>query len=165
MEMRISFSFPEGTGPQAIAAKLRFQAGLIEGMEPKAASSRKNTDGKAPYRKAAAAPVEAEESLETASEGLDDQESFDLGSDEGVEETLEETLDDAAAKKAAAAPKLKKVTIAEVNDACKARAKAGGKKGREQVLAILKKHFKTESVSEIKPELYGEVLQAMAVAQ
>lgn len=64
--------------------------------------------------------------------------------------------------KTAKATKEKKYTSAEVNDACKARAiKIGGKAGRAEVLAILKKKFKTESVTELKPEQYAAVIAAM----
>lgn len=60
--------------------------------------------------------------------------------------------------------KVKKVTVDDVNDACKARAMVkGGKLGRSEVLTILKKKFKTESVSELKPEQYAECIGAMAV--
>jgi len=81
-----------------------------------------------------------------------------------------------AAKKAAAsfdededdAPPVKKtkkakVTVEDVNDAAKARAKAGGKNGRAEVLKILKKGWKTESISEIDPEDYEAVLEALTV--
>ena len=94
------------------------------------------------------------------------QESFDLDSETETEtETLEddfmsEEKETTAAKKAA---KAKKVTIEEVNAACKARARAGGKDGRKQVLAILKKQFKTESITEIAQNEYANVIKAMAV--
>lgn len=56
----------------------------------------------------------------------------------------------------------KKLTVDDVNDACKVRAQSiGGKEGRKQVLLILKKKFKTESVSELKPEQYAEAISAM----
>lgn len=80
-----------------------------------------------------------------------------------------------AAKKAAAsfdeeeeedapapAKKAKKITLDDVNDACKARARStGGKEGRAEVLALLKKKFKTESVSELKPEQYAACVALM----
>lgn len=60
--------------------------------------------------------------------------------------------------------KAKKVTLDDVNDACKARAASvGGKEGRSEVLTILKKKFKTTSVSELKPEQYAAVIAAMEV--
>lgn len=57
--------------------------------------------------------------------------------------------------------KAKKITLDDVNDACKARAKAGGKKGRAEVLAILKKKFKTETISDISDDKYQAVIDAM----
>lgn len=58
----------------------------------------------------------------------------------------------------------KKLTVDDVNDACKAKASSiGGKPGRAKVLEILKKNFKTESVSELKPEQYAKCVQLMAV--
>lgn len=58
--------------------------------------------------------------------------------------------------------KAKKLTVDDVNDACKKRAsKTGGKEGRSEVLGILKKKFKTTSVSELKPEQYAAVIAAM----
>lgn len=65
--------------------------------------------------------------------------------------------------KAAKAAKPKKLTVDDVNDACMARAKKGGKKGREEVLAILKKKFKTHSVSDLSEDQYAACVAAMAV--
>ncbi len=59
--------------------------------------------------------------------------------------------------------KAKKITVAEVNEACKARAKAGGKNGRAEVLKILKKNFKTESISALKENQYAKALEVLAV--
>lgn len=57
---------------------------------------------------------------------------------------------------------LPKITLDDVNDACQERAlRTGGKKGREEVLAILKKQFKTNSVSGLKPDQYGAVIEAL----
>jgi hypothetical protein len=85
--------------------------------------------------------------------------TFDEDEETEVEETGTTTNEDdfVTTKKA------KKVTVSEVNDACKARARAGGKKGREQVLSILKKKFKTESITEIDPGDYAAVIEAMAI--
>ncbi len=99
-----------------------------------------------------------------------------------VDETEEEEDEDFGPKKKAAkkstsfdeeeeeeetAPKkkkAKKLTIDDVNDACKARAAAtGGKKGRAEVLAILKKKFKTETVSEIDEDRWAECIEAMEI--
>lgn len=58
--------------------------------------------------------------------------------------------------------KAKKLTVDDVNEACKKRAaRTGGKEGRSEVLTILKKKFKTQSVSELKPEAYAACIAAM----
>jgi hypothetical protein len=98
-------------------------------------------------KKAAAAAFEEEEEETEAPE---------------AEEEEEADFTAPPAKKAAA--KQKKLTVDDVNDACKALASSiGGKPGRAKVLAILKKNFKTESVSELKPEQYAACVAAMAV--
>lgn len=83
--------------------------------------------------------------------------SFD---DDDTEE--EEEKEEKPVKKAAKAPK---VTLDDVNDACREKCVAlgGGKKAREQVVAILKKKFKAEggTVTELKPEQYAAVVEAM----
>lgn len=112
------------------------------------------------------APVKAfDEDEDETEETVEEDES-----DEDEDDTVElATPTKAAAKTAKAAnkgAKPKKFTLDDVNDACKARATAaGGKKGRTEVLGILKKKFKTETVSSLKPEQYEACIQAMAVSQ
>ncbi len=112
---------------------------------------------------------EEEEESEDEDEDEDDEESDDEDDedeDEDEEEDEVEELEAAPKKKAAAKTKSKKLTVDDVNDACKARAAAtGGKAGRTEVLTILKKKFKTESVSELRPEQYQACVDAMAVSQ
>lgn len=86
----------------------------------------------------------------------------DFDEDEDLEAaSSDETEDDFTDKKTT--KKAKKLTVDDVNDACKARAaQTGGKEGRNEVLAILKKKFKTTSVSELKPEQYAAAISAMA---
>ncbi len=76
--------------------------------------------------------------------------------------SFDEEEDDAPAPKAKKAPK---VTLDDVNDACMEKMKAlgGNKKAREQVVAILKKKFKVETVTELKPENYADAVEAMAL--
>lgn len=165
MEMRVSFSFPEGTPPDQIARKLRFHAGLLEGLPPKTAASSKNTDAetttatKTKTRRAAPAVDETFDADDT-DETTDTQEEFDLESADDVEASFsgdDDTDDEPAPVKK---KKAKTITSAQVNDACKALAKA---KGRPYVLKVLKKYFKTESVSELKPEQYAKALEVLAV--
>lgn len=54
--------------------------------------------------------------------------------------------------------KQKKLTVDDCNDAAKALAKV---KGRDEVLSLMQKHFKTKSVSELKPEMYGKFCEKM----
>jgi len=84
--------------------------------------------------------------------------------DSGVEElNFKETAK--APKAAPKKAKAKKVTLDDVNDACMARAMAGGKNGFKEVKGILKKKFKTESISELEESQYQECIDAMAVEQ
>ncbi len=87
--------------------------------------------------------------------------------DTPAEAEAEEESDDFTATPAKAAKtkpaRVKKITLDDVNDACKARAKAGGKKGRAEVLAILKKNFKTESVSDLDEDQYSTCIELMEV--
>jgi len=88
--------------------------------------------------------------------------------DDATEETVTETAevteseDDFmdAAPKAAAKKTAKKLTVNDVNTACKEKAAATD---RKTVLSILKKKFNVASVTELKAEQYGDVIKAMAV--
>lgn len=91
---------------------------------------------------------EADEAPEVSEE---DEASFDSDDED----------EDALPKKKKAQ---KKISLEDVNDACKARAsQTGGKAGREEVLKILKKKFKTSSLTDLKPEQYPAVLAAMSI--
>jgi len=166
--MQLSFNFDDNATAEAIAHKLRMQAGLLEGLTPKEAASRKNTTAKV---QADAADDEAEEQDTTADDEDDNEDfgttkkstkkaaaaAFDDDADEETEEEAEEKTVKKSAKKAP------KITEEMVNAACRDRAIAegGGKKGRAVVEGILKKKFKTLSVSSIKPEDRGAVIEAM----
>lgn len=82
--------------------------------------------------------------------------------DDEVVETHEDDEDEAPVKKTA---KAKKLTVDDVNDACKAYARenGGGKEGREAVLKILKKHFKTTSVSTLEATDYAKAIKLLGV--
>lgn len=74
--------------------------------------------------------------------------------------------DDAEEEEASKAKKtkVKKITIDDVNDAAKAYAASiGGKPGREAVLKILKKNFKTESISSLEPEQFQLAIDLLEV--
>jgi hypothetical protein len=78
--------------------------------------------------------------------------------DEAEEET--ESFDEPEEPKKRGRPKKK--TKDDVNQACMAYAKAkgGGKVGRDKVLAILKKKFETDRISDIDPAKYEDVIKA-----
>lgn len=106
-------------------------------------------------KKAAAASMDDDDDNAMEADSDDDEDSMEASADDDDED--EDFVEPVSKKKS------KKVTIADVNDACKKRSKAGGKEGRAQVLKILKKKFGTETVSEIKPEKYADVIKALAV--
>lgn len=165
--MKLEFDFIAGAETKAFLANLTKQIDRLEKLSGikvapvKAAPEVEETDTdedddftpKKAVAKAKKAIAKFEEEDEDESDG------------EEVEEDAEEEDEDfktppPASKKA----KAKKVTVDDVNDACKARAAAtGGKEGRNEVLAILKKKFKTTSVSDLKPEQYAQAIEAMTV--
>lgn len=170
--MQLVINLDENSSAASIAAKLRMQAGILEGMSAKEAASRKNTDSK----KAAASDDADDEDEETeededdapkkkdakkAKAKDDDDDETDADSDDSEDDadsdSDDETDEDAPPKKSA---KAKKVTIAEVNDAAKAYAKENGVKATK---AFLKKKFGSESISEIKAEKYPAIIKAMEV--
>jgi len=186
--MEITFSFEDNVKPIDIARKLRMQAGLLEGLTGREASSVENTDDEeAPARpiktglkRQAAAVVEDEFEDEISEPETSDDVVYDDPAEmledmsTEIEDAPEESFDDdeieaaPVKKKAAAAPAKvqskgkKKITIDDVNDACRKLAlKIGGKPGREKVLGILQKKFKTKTVSALKPEQYADVLAAL----
>jgi hypothetical protein len=143
-----------------MAAELRRRAGLLEGMSPKDASSRANTDS-APSAKSRKAPAQVEETEEVESDDEDfaPKKSTAKKAAASFDDDEENDEEEAPPKK----KKAPKISLDDVNDACKARAveEGGGKTGRGIVVAILKKKFKTESVGELKPEQYAAVIEAM----
>lgn len=144
--LQLTFSFKEGSTATEIARKLRHHAGLLEGMEPKEASAKANTE----------TDDDDDDFKPTKGSPKKQAKSFD---DEEPEETENESDDEAPPKKAKG-KKSKKITSDDVNDACKKRA-SGDR--RKEVLAILKKQFKTESVSDIEEDQYADVIKAMTV--
>lgn len=89
--------------------------------------------------------------------------SFDDDEPAEPEADVEEDDDSYAAK--FKPKKAKKVTLDDVNDACKALALHIGKTGRQHVLGILKKKFKTETVSGLEPEQYAACVEAMVIPE
>lgn len=168
----LTFQFSSGATPTDMAAHLRFQAGLLEGMEPKVASSVKNTSAEVEAEEPAPKAKRGRPAKETkvaAAESFDEDEETEVEETETEEESFEEeSFEDEEAEEEAPAPKkakAKKVTLDDVNDACKAfaRANGGGKEGRDMVLKLLKKNFKTTSISELAVEDYAKALKLLAV--
>ncbi len=162
---------------------MKMEIGIMAGAESKAflVDFKKQLDrlealtGRLSGGKAAAAAATEEEEEEQEEEESEEDfgaktkaaakktaKSFD--DDDAGEEESEEEEESFTKAPAAKAKKAKAYTLDDANDACKARAAVtGGKKGRAEVLALLNKHFKTESVSELKPEQYAKVITVMAV--
>jgi hypothetical protein len=159
MENQITVSVT-GASRVELVKRLRAFADNLDGTPA-------GTDGKVTKTTKKAAK-QSEDFDSEVTEGEQTEMDFDSGTDDTTE-TLEASDDSdedfTTPSKPTKTTKAKKITVAEVNDACKARAKAGGAKGREHVLKILKTKFKTESISDIKPELYGKVIEAMQVTQ
>ncbi len=165
---------------------MKLELGIMAGAESKAWLADLTTQidrleklagGLAPKGKAKAAP---ESESDDEDENDDEEEDEDFGSkktkgkkaassfdddeeseEEEEEEEEEEDEDEEEEEDEKPAKKAKKLTIDDVNDACKARAKGAGKKGRDEVLSILKKKFKVASVTELKPEQYAKAIAAM----
>lgn len=101
----------------------------------------------------------------TATDDTDDDEDFAPKKKAGVKTKGfddEDETEDADEEEPVAKKKAKKISLDDVNDACKARAlETGGKEGRQEVLNILKKKFKVKSVTELEPEQYASVIAAM----
>ena len=145
---QLTFTFKQGATPAQMAERLRWQAGLLEGMAPKAAASVKNTSPVADEDDGAEKEADDEDFASTPKSKTQARIAKAFDQDEGEEEE----------KAPAKAPKAKKLTANDVNDACKKRA-SGGR--REEVLKILKKQFKVASVSELDEADYADVIAAM----
>lgn len=165
--MQITLTFKEGSTNLDIAAALRYQANLIDGTKNLATPAEPLTvdedaeETPAPKKRgrpaAAAAPVK-----KAAPASFDEDEDEETPAVEAEESFEDEDFEETPAPKKA---KTAKVTIDDVNDACKAfaRENGGGKDGREATLKILKKHFKVTSISDLAVEDYPKVLKALAV--
>lgn len=173
--MQLVINVKEGATAKDIATQLRWQANLIEGMEPKKAASTEATSAtatKSPATKKAAAPaapapavVEEDDDFKADADeasGFDDDDNDTVAEASFDDAAPEEVEEKKPAKTAANGSngKAKKVTLDDVNDACKAHAQA---KGRPATLAILQKKFKTQSVTALKPEQYEMAIAAMSV--
>ncbi len=167
MDVQLSFKFSEDTTRAAIAQELRKQAALFEtgGTTRETTNNDEapsdfepiNLKAKKPKATAKAASFDDEQEateIEAEETQSDDTEDFKTQTSK-----TKSKVSTQPAKKVAA----KKLTVDDVNDACKAKAASiGGKAGREQVLTILKKKFKTTSVTELEPEQFEAAIAAIA---
>lgn len=108
-------------------------------------------------------PEDDEDELEASSDDEDEEENESA-------EASEEDEEEEKPAKAAKGKKAARVTIDDVNDACKAKAlsliEAGqtGPEARKAVLKLLKKKFGiSSSVTELEPEQYADAVKALKV--
>lgn len=95
----------------------------------------------------------------------DDSDDSEVDEDSAEDDDEDSDEDEEPVKAAKGKAKAKKFTNDDCNDAAKELCKAlGGKAGRAKVLALMKKHFDTESVSELKPEQYEKFVDVMGKA-
>lgn len=152
-----------GAETKEFLADLTAQVDRLEELVKGGALDKKNTATVAPEEddEEEATPVKkSAKKSKVVEKEEEDEEEDEEAEEEEDEESGDEEEEDEAPKKG----KTKKVTVDDVNDACKARAAAtGGKEGRKEVLAILKKKFKTETVSDLDPAQYAACIAAMEV--
>lgn len=125
----------------------------------------KKKAGKKVTKKKVVDDNDEDDSDDDDSDDDDNAETEDDDDDDADEDTDSDDSDDEdekPAKKKAPAKKAK-VTIKDVNAACKAYAKSLGKTGFEKTQALLKKKFKVSSISDLKPEHYATAVKLLAV--
>lgn len=124
---------------------------------------KKTAPAKTTGKKAAAPPADEDDDFKADTGEAN-------GFDDDDDTVAEASFDDAGGEEEEAKPakkstkssngKAKKITLDDVNDACKAHAAA---KGRPATLAVLQNKFKTQSVTALKPEQYETCISAMSV--
>lgn len=173
--MQLTINLDNCKNPKEIAAHLRMKAGLFEGMTGKQAAAIANTEDTSATSAAstdddndfATKPAKGGKSGKNGKAAAKTAKFDDDGDADNTaptDTTAAATTDDDNDFDFSGKPstKGKKFTSDDVHDACKQRAlRTGGKAGRNEVLAILEKKFKVESVSELKPEQYNAVVAAM----
>lgn len=161
--MQITMNFKDGATPKDIATQLRFQAGLFEGMEPKAAASRSNTDGeKAEAAQAAEEKAPATTAKKTATKKaakvVEPEETFDLEASEAETEETSETEDagwsEETEEEKAPAEFTKKDVIAQLQ--AYSKSKTGS---REKAIAFVKKYAKSGNVNDVAEKDYAALMK------
>lgn len=108
--------------------------------------------------KAKAADEEIEEEEETESEEEETEEESEESNEEETEEE-EESEEEEEEEEIPAKGKKLKLTLDDVNKACKTAAK---NTSRAAVLKLLKKKFQVASVSDLEPAQYKAVIAALS---
>lgn len=153
-------------------------AGVEEDADTEDTDDEEEVAAKPAKKKAAASfdDDEEEESDEDADDSEDEEEEapvkkkktaakFEEDDEDGEDTDDEEEVSAKPAKK-----KAPKLTADDVQDACKAhvkylvaKKKKTGQEARAAVVGILKKHFKTTSVSSLKPEQFAPAIKILKV--
>lgn len=191
--MQITIEVKDGATPEAIARALRFQANLMDGIEPKKAASNAMTAAPTAGKKKAKPADEDEEIEESEDEEIEDDDAEDAdedlesddeesgdedgdGDDSGDEETEDEDEseddeeaedeDEPAPKKGKGKAKPKLSTKEEkLLKEVNAALKARAKKTSfDKVKVWLKKKFKVESINHLKPSQFAAVIKASKAA-
>jgi hypothetical protein len=168
--MQLTVTLKPGSTNSEIARELRFQANLIDGIDPKKAASNAMTAAPAAAGKKKPKPVDEDEEETTddeAEETDEDTESDDAeetDDDEAEEDDAEETDDDEEVDEDEEKPKkkgkAKGPTLKDVNAALKARAE---KTSFAKAKIWLKKKFKVESINDVKPAQYAQLIKLAKV--
>lgn len=143
-QFQITFNFPTSADAKTIAAQLRMQAGLLEGMPAKEASSRKNTD--APTDEIEKPVMKARAKAKVAKP--DDDEEFELP--EYIEEEIEENEIEEESE----------ITKEDILKACQIHKKKNGG-DPEKTVAIIKKFAKSALLKDVTPDQYPKLLKAL----
>lgn len=100
-----------------------------------------------------------EDESEDEDEADDGDESEDSDEDESEDEDEDESEDEDEDEEEEKPKKKSKLTIDDVNDACKKRA---ARSSVAETLGILKKNFKVKSVSKLKPEQFAQAIKVLS---
>lgn len=100
-----------------------------------------------------------EDESEDEDESDDEDETEDSDEDESEDEDEDESEDEDEDEEDEKPKKKSKLTIDDVNDACKKRA---ARSSVAETLSLLKKNFKVKSVSKLKPEQYAQAIKVLS---
>lgn len=127
----------------------------IESMETIAKELRRMANW---YGKQTSAPAKKGKTAEEDEEEIKDEAENEDEIEDKVGKDDEEIEADFTADEKPKKGRPKKLTLDDVNDACK---KAAGKTTRAKVLKVLEKKFEVSSVSDLEPAQYEDVIEAL----